>query len=584
MTPARQGFLGLALALFAASGVSAQDFLPAGETVHERILEISPVVGVFLPDDNIHYTSPGFGGGLRIGLNNSQRWGVEAYATITGGLEQEQRVGMLRSYSAQPVFATSGALIGWNVTLLQTEEEIRRNKATIFMGGADFVVNFSEGNLRPFFLLGGGFIDDLSNRKEDPPGPFSDLYFDLGVGLKYYRPSGFGFRLEVRDVILEKGNLPRVNNRAPLTAAEFDLNTGGGLDGVLGQEPYLPDESRGLRWLHNFSVQASVTFPFGWAWKDGDGDLVATRFDQCPTTAPGVVVDAVGCGIDSDQDGVFDGLDQCADTPIGATVDLTGCPSDTDQDGVLDGLDQCPDTPIGAFVDENGCPSDSDQDGVLDGLDDCPDTPLGVAVGPRGCADNELERRLLAGETLMVNNVRFELGSSEIQPLSYHYINKAARLVERWTGNEERPIRIEIGVYTDGLGTEEYNKALTQRQADSIRLYLLENFFGIGANNLVATGYGEEFPIASDDTAEGREKNRRIEVRMIGEGDPPEPYDFGAGSGTGGTVDTPGPPDEPGIAPADDEAGAPDEPALPEEPELPDSTLPEPDFPDISPE
>jgi len=124
---------------------------------------------------------------------------------------------------------------------------------------------------------------------------------------------------------------------------------------------------------------------------DSDHDGVPDGIDRCPDTPPGVRVDAVGCPVDSDHDGVPDYLDKCPDTPANAQVypasDATraGCPVDSDGDGVPDYEDQCPNTPRGAPVDANGCPRDSDGDGVPDYLDRCPDTPRGVQVDPSGC-------------------------------------------------------------------------------------------------------------------------------------------------------------------------------------------------------
>ena len=113
--------------------------------------------------------------------------------------------------------------------------------------------------------------------------------------------------------------------------------------------------------------------------KDQDKDGVFDKFDLCPETPKGVVVDEVGCPIDSDGDGVPDYLDECPDTPSAARgmVDEHGCPLDTDGDGVYDYEDMCNDTPAeaGNMVDDQGCPLDTDGDGVYDYKDECPDTP-----------------------------------------------------------------------------------------------------------------------------------------------------------------------------------------------------------------
>jgi outer membrane protein OmpA-like peptidoglycan-associated protein len=119
---------------------------------------------------------------------------------------------------------------------------------------------------------------------------------------------------------------------------------------------------------------------------DTDGDSVLDGIDRCPNSQQGATVDSAGCPKDTDRDGVLDGVDRCADTPSGALVDGTGCPSDADSDRVLDGLDRCPNTPAGATVDRLGCPGDQDNDRVFDGIDRCPNTPLGTTVNAFGCA------------------------------------------------------------------------------------------------------------------------------------------------------------------------------------------------------
>jgi outer membrane protein OmpA-like peptidoglycan-associated protein len=118
---------------------------------------------------------------------------------------------------------------------------------------------------------------------------------------------------------------------------------------------------------------------------DTDGDTVLDGIDRCPNSPQGSRVDAAGCPRDGDRDGVLDGVDRCEETPSGALVDATGCPADADGDRVLDGLDRCPNTPAGATVDRLGCPGDQDNDRVFDGIDRCPNTPAGTTVNAFGC-------------------------------------------------------------------------------------------------------------------------------------------------------------------------------------------------------
>jgi outer membrane protein OmpA-like peptidoglycan-associated protein len=136
------------------------------------------------------------------------------------------------------------------------------------------------------------------------------------------------------------------------------------------------------------SVSAGVSLVFG-TRKDSDRDGISDRFDRCPYTPAGVIVDRHGCPLDSDNDGVPDYLDNCPHTPKEAIgfIGPDGCMLDTDGDGIPDYLDRCPDSPVGAYghVDVHGCPVDTDGDGVLDYMDKCPGTPDGIEVDENGC-------------------------------------------------------------------------------------------------------------------------------------------------------------------------------------------------------
>jgi outer membrane protein OmpA-like peptidoglycan-associated protein len=565
----------LVVPVLGTGAVSAYD--PDG--VPERIFEIQPYIGAFLPDKNVRYENSGLLG-VRGSVNNSSWWALEANFAWAPAQQRNFSQGTLSSYNSEPGLSAQGDTLGWVITNMETNEGAAAVATDLLMFGGAVTAHLMDGTFRPFLTAGGGYMGDLN--AGDSPGTLSNGYIEAGGGLKYFRRNGWSIRLDVRDLIMQKEDLARPYADGPLIAGQHDVVSGGGKDKVLGREPYDPDEYRGKRWLHNWAISLAVSVPFGWAWKDGDGDHVADRFDQCLTTAPGVVVSVDGCGIDTDQDGVFDGLDQCANTPLGATVDITGCPSDTDGDGVLDGIDQMDDTPVGALVDAQGRHRDTDGDGVFDGLDQCDDTPPGASIDLDGCSQNPLEDQLLRGETIVLAGVTFEPGTDEIKPLSYHYVNRIARLLEYWTGSEERPQRVEVGVHTDGVGAEDYNLDLSQRRAARLRTYMLENFYGMAQNNLVAVGYGETMPLGDDETEEGRDMNRRVEIRSLGPGDPPEQYDWGADDFADDEalpVTGADPAADPGT-PADGTA-VPPEPELPPEPEMPlleEPEMPEPDL------
>jgi OOP family OmpA-OmpF porin len=202
---------------------------------------------------------------------------------------------------------------------------------------------------------------------------------------------------------------------------------------------------------------------------------------------------------------VFDGIDQCPDTPRGAEVDQNGCPSDRDGDGVFFGIDLCPDTPAGVVVDATGCPMDSDGDGVFDGLDACPNTPAGARVDERGCLVQ-----------LELQNVEFEFNSFELTRSARAYLTElAGQIVQQ--ADPEGTGRLELRGFTDSVGAEAYNQTLSQTRAEVVREFLLgasmemEQFM----DRLDAVGYGEADPVASNDTEEGRARNRRVELHII---------------------------------------------------------------------
>ncbi len=197
---------------------------------------------------------------------------------------------------------------------------------------------------------------------------------------------------------------------------------------------------------------------------------------------------------DSDGDGVLDKDDKCPGTPKGVKVDAKGCPLDSDGDGVADYLDKCPNTPKGVKVDANGCPLDSDGDGVPDYLDECPNTPKGVEVGPNGC--------------WIVKDLKFDYNKWDIRPEYYAGLDNAVRVL-----NVNPTMKVEIHGHTDSIGSDAFNKTLSQKRAQAVRDYLVSK--GINADRLTAVGKGEADPIATNDTPEGRAQNRRVEFNVI---------------------------------------------------------------------
>lgn len=110
-------------------------------------------------------------------------------------------------------------------------------------------------------------------------------------------------------------------------------------------------------------------------------------------------------------------------------------------------------------------------------------------------------------EKWVLVGVNFEFNSAKITPESYPILFDAAK-----TLLENPSLNVEIQGYTDNIGSEEYNKKLSQKRADAVKNYLISK--GVSANRLKAVGYGEANPIADNKTAEGRAMNRRIEFKI----------------------------------------------------------------------
>ena len=241
---------------------------------------------------------------------------------------------------------------------------------------------------------------------------------------------------------------------------------------------------------------------------DTDEDGVPDGSDTCADTPKGAIANIEGCPTDHDGDAVWDGLDKCPDTPKGAKVDAmdsptAGCPHDADNDGIFDGVDGCPLTPAGATVDEKGCPHDSDGDKVLDGLDQCVDTPKGQKIDKEGCP----RIRLDTVESQVVPNVKFVEGI-ELWPGTDAWLQLLVDAMQYWSD-----VTVEIGVYTDNKGGAAANRNISQRRAEVVRGWLAQH--GVEAKRVLIKGYGAVNFIADNDTEEGRDKNRRVEVKRV---------------------------------------------------------------------
>lgn len=194
---------------------------------------------------------------------------------------------------------------------------------------------------------------------------------------------------------------------------------------------------------------------------------------------------------DRDKDGILDVDDLCPDTP--GLKELQGCP-DRDRDGITDAEDRCPDDQ--GPRETKGCP-DTDGDTLVDIDDQCPKEKGPVAL--KGCPpsfDGVLE------------GITFELNSAKIRPEAIPVLEAVAEQLTKFP-----KIRVRIHGHTDDRNTDAYNLKLSQRRAASVRQWLIDH--GIAGSRMEVKGFGESKHLTSNDTEEGRAKNRRIEFHVV---------------------------------------------------------------------
>lgn len=265
----------------------------------------------------------------------------------------------------------------------------------------------------------------------------------------------------------------------------LQVNYGAGLKYFINENMALNTEVRHMLATsgepNNLMYGAGLVFYFG-------GDK--------PAPVPAPMAKAV---TDSDGDGIIDELDQCPHTPTGVSVDSKGCPLDSDNDGVYDSFDKCPTTPAGVAVDSKGCalPVDSDGDGVLDKADRCPNSAPDAHVDEYGC---QLALTLL---------VQFDTDKDVIRPQHIQDMVNAAKFINKYP-NET----VMIAGHTDSDGSAEYNLQLSQRRAQSVCNYLIDNH-GINAEQLFVKGFGESQPVVENSSAANKQQNRRVELSLF---------------------------------------------------------------------
>ncbi len=109
---------------------------------------------------------------------------------------------------------------------------------------------------------------------------------------------------------------------------------------------------------------------------------------------------------------------------------------------------------------------------------------------------------------IVLRGVQFDFDSSEIRSDAKPVLDRAVEML-----GENGEVNVVVDGYTDSVGTDEYNLALSIRRAEAVYRYLVNR--GIAPERLRVQGFGEARPVASNDTDSGRAQNRRVELRVM---------------------------------------------------------------------
>jgi outer membrane protein OmpA-like peptidoglycan-associated protein len=107
----------------------------------------------------------------------------------------------------------------------------------------------------------------------------------------------------------------------------------------------------------------------------------------------------------------------------------------------------------------------------------------------------------------MADAVLFDVNSAALKPEAKDTLGQMADVMTRYPDTD-----ILVKGHTDSMGSEVYNQELSERRAKSVRNYLIDK--GVSNPRITAIGFGENMPVAPNDTSEGKQKNRRVEIEI----------------------------------------------------------------------
>ncbi len=347
------------------------------------------------------------------------------------------------------------------------------------------LVNF--GSFEPFLGLGGGYtwIEEgafnSNNAGSSPNALIGAGTVNGTVGLSYWFSDHFGmtyqstYKHSFQDYLTT-----HFQHNVGLSINFGGIDTDG--DGVYDKKDACPE----VPGLAEFN-----------GCPDTDGDGIQDSEDACPEV-PGLA-EFNGCA-DTDGDGVSDDKDNCPNEA--GVAALNGCP-DADNDGVANAQDNCPNEAGDAA--NGGCPwPDTDGDSVIDKDDECPNEAGTVANN--GCPEAP-NADVQAKLTSYARTINFSSGKSNIEDAANETLQAIVAILKEYP-----KANFVVEGHTDSTASEKFNQKLSEERAAKVVDFLTSN--GVDASRLSSVGFGETSPIASNDTAEGKATNRRVEVKL----------------------------------------------------------------------
>jgi outer membrane protein OmpA-like peptidoglycan-associated protein len=381
---------------------------------------------------------------------------------------------------------------------------------------------------------------------------FEHKRYGVSLPISYNEVAGFRTGLALRIWYLHIGT----GDIKPLIAPGRDMNVRGADIFVGARVPilYKAPKDRDKDKVSD-KLDECIDIPGVWALKgcsDVDNDGILDQNDSCVTDSG--LVKFNGCP-DRDGDNIIDKEDDCPDTP--GILKFNGCP-DTDGDGLIDKEDDCPETP-GPFenkgcpykllhkVDKNGVIIFTDtltkfeelyrfpelaktEDHLFQMVEDDESGLIKVIVGNDTIiatrnANNFFEYNYVAPtleaevfeielaeeEEIILkaafDNLEFETGKAIIKESSFSSLEDLAKLLLK------KPIwRLKISGHTDSVGKASNNLRLSKQRAKAVGAFMVLN--DINKDRLDIEWFGETKPIADNNTKEGRQKNRRVEMKI----------------------------------------------------------------------